>query len=116
MPWYFYSGTIPVPVQRIDGEIVSVAPRTYIEARPEAVRRFGTKMSRTAPPKGRPIPAPPIVVAEEIEITPSPMAKAIVELGVTRDPAVQATPVQPKEEESAKPRRAKAKLPKNGEE
>lgn len=112
MPWYFYNGTIPVPVQRVDGEIVSVRPRTHIEAKPEAVRKFGTKMSRTGPPKGLSgaVNSAPLAPPSVDEIAKSPLAAAVSELGVTKDPAVPPAPLKDESEGAGKSlRRLKSK-------
>ena len=51
MPWYFYNGQVPVPVKTANGTVVSVPPRGHIEADPQAVKKYGSKMRRCAPPK-----------------------------------------------------------------
>ena len=81
MPHYFYSGNIPVPVVRIDGEIVSVKPRSVIEAKPQDVRKYGSRMTRTAPRGVKIALQAPAPLAE---MKPSPMAERIEELGGSR--------------------------------
>jgi hypothetical protein len=96
MPWYFYNGRVPVPVKRVDGVVVSVTPRGYVEAKPQDVRKFGSKMRRCAAPKEEVEKAsltPPTEVATPTK--PSPLSEAIKEKGVTRDPK---TPPKPKAE------------------
>lgn len=112
MPWYFYNGSVPVPVQRIDGEIVSVRPRSYIETKPEHVRKFGPKMSRTAPPRdaAQEEREPPLPSPGADEITPSVFAEKISEIGVTKDPSVPATPAESAQEDD----KATSVAPKQG--
>lgn len=87
MAWYFYNGRVPVPVRRVDGVVVSVSPRGYVEANPQDVRKFGSKMRRCAPPKEeveRAALVPPTVI--EPPKSSSPLSMAIKEKGVTSDP------------------------------
>jgi hypothetical protein len=111
MPWYFYSGAIACPVRRIDGEIVSVRPRSKVEAKHEDVRKFGSKMSRCAPPESLPVHEEPLAAPGPGEISPSRLAQAVLERGVTKDPAVAPSPAEVVEEKGAelKPRRSRPK-------
>ena len=88
MAWYFYNGRVPVPVRRVDGVVVSVSPRGYVEANPQDVRKFGSKMRRCAPPKEeveRAALVPHTVI--EPPKSSSPMSMSIKEKGITSDPA-----------------------------
>lgn len=113
MPWYFYSGNVPVPVKRVDGEIVSVRPRSHIEAKLEDIRKYGTRMARCAPPKDMAPPVPP-APEPEAPIKGSSLAAAIKELGITKDSGVPPVSVDPDKTKSAtgseKSRRPKTKL------
>lgn len=105
MPWYFYNGRVPVPVKSVDGVVVSVPPRGHVEASPNDVRKYGSRMRRCAPPAGAADAAKPepTVVAPPKKV--SPLAAAVKEKGVTSDPARAPKKREVAEEQSAAPKR-----------
>jgi hypothetical protein len=94
MPWYFYSGRVPVPVKRTDGIVISVAPRGYVETDPKHVRKFGAKMRRCAAPRieiEKAALTPPTTIAPPTKS--SPLSSTVTERGVTRDPGTPPKPM-----------------------
>lgn len=95
MPWYFYNGQVPVPVETEAGAVQVVAPRSKVLASHKGAARHGASMRRCAGPSSAEH-AKPEPLAARGDISPSRMGQAIKELGKVSSPDAVAPPVVPR--------------------